>query len=421
MKAGLFKWYRGWTMVAMGIVMVMLSVGSVVYGYSIYLTPVSKELGLARETANVGIVFQHIGSALLAPVIGRILDFVKVRTVVAFCGLALGAGLIGLGFGDALWAKAVLLVLPLSLGLAGAGAVASYVLVARWFKVHRGRAMTIVAFGQSAASVIVAPLIAMLIEEFGWREALLIQGIFVGAAMLLIAAGLVDRPAEGEHEPLGKAVPVPEADLHDKGEIGHPLTLRQIASSPVFWMLAAIVSATLAVVQASIASLVPLATGRGISLVQATTLLSMLGISGIFGKTVLAIVADRFQRITLITVAIAIIMCFTLSLTVDAGFAGLAASSLMAGMAIGGFFPMYSALLADVFGAHSLGTTEGLVAPAISLSSAGAIYLAGVTYDVSGDYRLTFLIFSAILLGALVLSATVRLFGNLHEVRPKPV
>ena len=418
--SGVFNWYRGWTMVGLGIVMVMLSVGSVIYGYSIYITPVSEELGLSRETVNGGIVFQHVGTALLTPLIGHMLDRVKVSTIVFVSGLCLGGGLIGMGIGDALLPKAALLALPISFGFSGAGSIASYVLVARWFKLHRGRAMAIVALGQSGGSVVLAPIIGMLIASVGWRQALLVQGIFVGVALVLIAWGMVDRPGPNDREPAGKAVPVPESDLHDDGAPGKPLTMREVASSPLFWALAAIVALTLSVVTASIASLVPLATGRGITLVKASALISMLGVSGLLGKVALAVIADRVSRLTLISIAIVIIMVFTFSLTQDLGYAGLAAICIMGGLAIAGFWPIYSALLADVFGAHSLGTTEGLVAPVISLMSAGTIYLAGVTFDATGDYRLIFTIFTGALAVAFVLSVALRFFGGQHNARPEP-
>ncbi|MDG6079855.1 MFS transporter [Erythrobacter litoralis] len=405
-RPGPFPWYRGWTMVGLGIVMVMMSVGSVLYGYSIYVTPVSEELGLSRETINSGIVFQHLGTALLTPMIGRMLDKVKVSTIVAISGICMGGGLMALSIGDALWPKAALLFFPISFGFSGAGSIASYVLVSRWFKVNRGRAMAIVAFGQSGGSVVFAPVVAQLVAAFGWREALVYQGAFVGIALLLIAWGMVDRPVEGETEPKPKSLdesePVPQVPDEP------PLPLKQIIANPTFWVLAGIVALTLAVVQATVVSLVPLANGRGIDLVQASTLISMIGVSGLLGKFALAIIADRFDRMKLVTFGVAVIMAFAFSLTLELGYWGLAISCSLAGLAIAGFWPVYSALLADIFGANSLGSVEGLVAPIISLTSAGAIYLAGVTFDVNGDYRLTFLIFGAALGVALLLSLSLQ-------------
>jgi len=392
-------------MVALGIVMVMMSVGSVLYGYSIYVTPVSEELGLSRETVNSGIVFQHLGTALLTPMIGRMLDKLKVSTIVFISGLCMGGGLIGLAIGDALWPKAVLLFFPISFAFSGAGSVASYVLVARWFKVNRGRAMAIVAFGQSGGSVVFAPVVGLLVTAVGWRDALIYQGAFVGLALVLIAWGMVDRPLPGESEPKAKESHLVIETKADEG----PLSIGEIVTSPIFWVLAAIVALTLSVVQATVVSLVPLANGRGIDLVQASTLLSMLGVSGLAGKFALAVIADRVDRLTLVTLAVAVIMAFAFSLTFELGYIGLAISCVLAGLAIAGFWPIYSALIADIFGPNSLGSVEGMVAPVISLASAGTVYLAGVTFDIHGDYDLTFTIFGWALAVAFILSLSLQI------------
>ena len=130
----------------------------------------------------------------------------------------------------------------------------------------------------------------------------------------------------------------------------------------------------------------------------------MVGVSGLVGKFLLAVIADKVDRFTLVTLAVAVIMAFAFSLTIELSYWGLAISCLLAGLAIAGFWPVYSALLADIFGANSLGSVEGMVAPIISLASAGAIWLAGVTFDMNGDYRLTFLMFGSALAVALTLS-----------------
>lgn len=401
-------WYRGWSMVILGGIMVMLTVGSVTYGYGIYISPVARDTGLSRETINTGLVFQHLGSALLAPFLGRLLDRFSIRVIVALAGIALGGALIALGIGNVLWPKALIILLPLSFGFQGAGSIASYVLVARWFKVQRGRAMALVAIGQTGSSVFFAPGIAKLIELYGWREALFIQGLIVTSLLLLIAWLIVERPEEGEEEPVKTAVPnlaaIPAAT-----QFGAPLAYRDIIRRPVFWMMAAIVALTLGVVQAVIASLVPLATGRGLTLMEATTMLSSLGISGVVGKLVLAAIADRVDRRTLLAISLVMIFGFTVSLTFDLGSNGLLVASLVCGAAIGGFFPIYSAMLSDRFGAASLGTTEGLVSPMIAILAAVSVWFAGSSFDATGSYRHTFVIFSGVLFVAVILSVILRL------------
>lgn len=388
-------------MAVVGIVMVMMSIGSVTYGYSIYVAPVSQDLGLSREVMNAGIAVQHLGTALLSPIVGRLLDRFRVSTIVMYASFALGASLVALGIGDALWPKAVILFLPLSFGFQGAGTLASYVLMARWFRINRGRAMAIVALGQSFGSVVFAPAIGLMIGAVGWRQALLWQGIIVGGLLFVVSRVIVDRPAEGEFESSEQEQQyrAPGSAPADK-----PTTLKALLASPEFWIMAATIALTLSVVQAVIASLVPMATGRGIELVQATTLLSALGVSALAGKIALAVIADRVDRGVLVACAIGIILVVTGGLIVLDSYEGMVGLCLLGGMAMGGFFPLYSALIADRFGPASLGTAEGMMGPLVAGSSAVAIWFAGMSFDATGDYGQTLAVFSCSLALALALS-----------------
>ncbi|GEM_PF-1361871 len=400
-RPGPFPWYRGWTMAMVGIVMVMLSIGSVTYGYSIYVAPVSDDLGLSREAINGGIAVQHLGTALLTPFVGRLLDRFKVSTIVMYASVALGGSLIALGIGDALWPKALILFLPLSFGFQGAGTIASYVLMARWFRMHRGRAMALVALGQSFGSVAFAPLLGMMIEAVGWRQSLLWQGLLVGGLLFVVSRLIVDHPQEGEAEPPGRSNATARSTYNHSAE---PIALKSLLVRIEFWMMAATIALTLSVVQAMIASLVPMATGRDIALVQATTLLSALGISALAGKVVLAVIADRVDRALLVACAIAIILMVAVGLIFLDSYAGMVGMCLLGGMAMGGFFPLYSALIADRFGPASLGTAEGLMSPLVAGSSAVAIWFAGRSFDATGDYGQTLAIFSGSLTLALLLA-----------------
>ena len=68
-------------------------------------------------------------------------------------------------------------------------------MVVRWFKLRRGRALGLLAISTSAAGFLLVPVVALLIEHFGWRDALLQLGLAAGALVLAITLlGIRDRP-----------------------------------------------------------------------------------------------------------------------------------------------------------------------------------------------------------------------------------
>lgn len=386
------RFYRGWTMVGLSLLAITLVMGSTLFVFGLFVDPVSRDLGLSRATMNSGMICIHIGMALLSPIVGRVLDRSSPRLMVGCGGVALGVGWVLLGIGDALWPKVALLAIALPFAMSGAGPLGCYVLLARWFRVHRGRAMAIAAFGQALGSVLVSPLIALLIEHYGWRTAMMIWGPIVGLAILLISRLLQDEPGEGDHEP--GADRAEEALQAAAAAHAGPLGYGKILSQPVFWILALVIGISLAITQAILVSLVPLATGRGYSLMQATSAMSALGLSSVAGMALLTVIADRFDRATLLAICILVLLLFTLSLSVDTGFMGLILSCLLCGAATGMIFPAYSALLADRFGAGSLGTVEGIVAPVIAGMAAVLLRYTGASFDQTGGYTAAMLSFS---------------------------
>lgn len=403
-------WYRGWNMVGIGIIAQMLVVGSTTYAFGIYVTPVADDLGLSRTAVNQGLVFMHLGNALMAPFVGTLLDRVSLRRMMLISGFLLSGSMILISVGDALWSKGLLMAIPIPFAFQAGGTLCCYVLVARWFRLHRGRAMALVALGQSAGTVAIAPVIAALVSSYGWRSALQIEGVVIFVIMFTLSRLMGDSPGLDEREPGGESLSQQAAPQQGQAETKKvsPPRVMDILTMPIFWVLMAPVAITIGCIQLVIATLVPLAGGRGIELVQASTLMSILGISAIGSKLTLAWIADRVDREWLLIGCIVAVLFFCMTLTMELDYLMMALSCMVAGIALGPFFPVYSAVLADRFGAHALGTAEGLVAPAIAGSSALALYLSSRSYDMTGDYNQTFLWASASLGVAVLLAMIIR-------------
>ena len=133
--------------------------------------------GMAVEIAS----FKFYTSAVAALVIGRLLDTVSPKYVVATCAVLGAIALIGfLGATN----LPVYYTLGVVLGINAAGmAVAINVIVARVFERSTGTALGIVLAGTSTAGIIVPPIMAQLLQAVGWHNtmALLSLGIIVVA------------------------------------------------------------------------------------------------------------------------------------------------------------------------------------------------------------------------------------------------
>jgi hypothetical protein len=161
------------------------------------------------------------------PTVGRLLDRFGVRRVMVVIGLVFAAALCAL--------SAVGSIVGLTAGfvlirMAGQGAlgVTATTAVALWFTRRRGTAMGLVsAVGASAISL--APvLLELLVSDWGWRRAWLIEGIAVAVIVLPVAwFAMRDRPAD------------PGAPPAEQWGTPRSVALR----TPFFWMITAGIAA----------------------------------------------------------------------------------------------------------------------------------------------------------------------------------
>ena len=408
--------YFGWYVVAISVLTFMLLIGTTFTAFGLFVVPVSEDLGLSRADMNTALILLNIGNAAVAPVIGRMLDRFPMRRIMIACAVLFGACLVALGLSKSLLLSAFVFALPLAIALQGTGMLTMTVLIARWFQVQRGRAMVLAALGMSLGGILVTPLIGLLIQAEGWRAALITAGCAVTAIMLAAALVVRDRPGPNDVEggQSAGAAPKPAA-------IGAPAKMGEILGTGQFWTIAIGSALALAVGQAAMISLAPLALGAGLTIVKATTLISAAGAGAIGGKLVLAAVADRVDRVALLTGLFLLMIGVAAVLVVSKSYFALLGSAAALGVATGAMPPIFYALLADRFGAASFGTVRGLMAPLIAIVSAIAVRFAGEVYDRTGDYDVMFYTFIVAQLIAAAVMFSTRFFGRPAMASVEPV
>jgi MFS family permease len=188
--------FQGWRVVGAGFFNAMLMVGATAYSFGLFVLPLQAEFGLSREQANLGLVLLIIGFAVWAPIIGRLIDRRSARIIGSIGAALFAAGFAAIALAGAPWAMALALAGPVALGSTAAGAFAANTLAARWFVAKRGRALGIVSVATSAGGFVVVPVMARLVEALGWRDAVLVAGLGIGAMVALATWAFIrDRPA----------------------------------------------------------------------------------------------------------------------------------------------------------------------------------------------------------------------------------
>lgn len=399
--------YFGWIIVGIATLVYMLAIGTTFTAFGLFVIPVSEEFKLSRANMNSALILLNVGSAALAPIVGRMLDRFSAKRIMIGCAWLFGLSLVGLGLSHSLWLNALILVLSLPAALLGVATLTMSVLLARWFTAQRGRAMVLAAMGMSFAGIAVTPIVAWLIAAEGWRWALVTVGVAATVILTMLAMFVRERPGANDIEggPAARALAAAEAarDPAAIREAPVPLKMGQVLRMSQFWLIGLSVSIAMGIAQAIAISLVPLGLDDGLSMTQAASLVSITGMAAISGKLLLSVFADRVDRVVLLSGLFALGAVMNAALFASSGFPLLVGSAVILGITTGAVAPLFYALVADRFGTVSFGTVRGLIAPIGAVSSALCVRLAGEVYDRTGGYASLFLIFLALQLLAAML------------------
>lgn len=225
------------------------------------------------------------------------------------------------------------------------------------------------------------------------------MGVLIGIVFLLAIAFLRERPRSGE----GEAGLI---DAHRSLEIAEkPKKPIEILRMPMFWLPAIACALSLAVSQAVVISLVPIAQGVGVGVTQAATLISMLGAMAIAGKFLLVWVGNKVSRPLALAIMSAAMAAVSVMLMFANNYAALLISSAFLGLAVGAISPALLTLLAESVGAASFGTANGMSMLLTALLGAAAMRAAGDSFDITGGYGQIFAIFVIVSLVSMVMLA----------------
>src|SRR5262249_4278448 len=159
--------------------------------------------------------------------------------------------------------------------------------VTAWFDKNRSLAVSLVSAGMGMAPLTVAPFARWLITAYDWRPAMLIVG--VAAWLLMIPASLLIRRAPPEAVTFTPGVATPVAAFAGGGG----MTVGQALRTPQFAALALAHFACCAAHSGPIFHMVTFAIGCGIPAMAAVSVYSLAGFSGLGGRLLLGVAADR--------------------------------------------------------------------------------------------------------------------------------
>jgi MFS family permease len=383
----------GWVVVAVGALSTCIGMGCM-FSLAVFMQPISAESGWSRTAISTALTIAFLAMAAASFLWGAMSDRFGPRPVVVSGSLLLGLGLVLASRATA--ALEFQLLFGLFVGAAaGAFYAPMMALASAWFDKNRAVAVALVSAGGGMAPVTVAPFARFLIDAYDWRPAMLIVG--VAATALLLPAALLTRRAPGILPPMSlggsstpaatvaspkPGVPTPAATLL---AVPH-MTVAQALRTPQFAALALAHFACCAAHSGPIFHMVSYAIGCGIPAMAAVSVYSLAGLSGLGGRLLLGVAADRLGAKPVLVAGLMVQAIGAGAWIFARELGELYALSVVFGIAYGGVMPLYAILARDFFGARILGTVFGAIAALANLGMALGPWAGGLVYDTQASY-----------------------------------
>jgi MFS family permease len=257
-------------------------------------------------------------------------------------------------------------------------------LIARWFPEGRGSAMGVAFSGMGAGVLTLGPLAQWLIAGSGWRAAYLALGLGTLAVLLpLVWLGVHDGPA----------VPAPA-----RGGAGRTLTwgaeIGDALRTRAFWALFFAYLCTPLAVFTVVTHQVAFAVDHGFPRLFVASIFGLTGLLSVVGRIGFGIAADRIGRVTSATISYGCTAVGTLcllGLEVWPHVAALYAYAIFFGLGFGARGPIITAMASQLFPGR-FGAIYGFLSVGNGIGGGVAPWFAGFVHDVTGSYRIAFLI-----------------------------
>lgn len=397
-------YYTGWKNLFASFICAALAIGLTSYIFGLFALPVSEELGISRASYNNGMIALMVGMAIVSPVVGHMLDGFSARKLLLIGGVTFGASLILISQLHTIWIMLVILALPLAFAVGSCGMISANTVTVRWFRARRGRALGILALSTSVGGFVFQPLTALLIEQLGWRDALFSLGLLAMAVILAMGCFVLrDRPKGDEPGYNTEFATTSHSESQATSSEARVWTKRELLRNRNFWILAICIGILFGIDQAVLVSQVPFFQDLGIDLTTAALLVSVKTISAIAGKLLIGYLADRVDlRLLFVYVAGCNAILMTIYISQPSLWVLFIAVALL-GVAIGGVVPMWTTLMAWLFGPNSYGTVMGFMSVICQPFAVVMLRFVGQMYDKTGSYIAPFTTFIFLALTAIVL------------------
>ncbi|MBV8097372.1 MAG: MFS transporter [Acetobacteraceae bacterium] len=363
----------------------------------IFLQPMSIATGWSRTSISTAALLNFLCMGPASFLWGALSDRFGTRAVVLSGGALLGLGLVAASQAGTVGQFQILFGMIIGVA-AGSFYAPLTATTTRWFTRHRSLAVALASAGFAIGSMTISPLARWLIDDYGWRTAMLTLGAL--SWLLIIPAALLVRRPPAVARAASAAVSADPAERE--------FTVARALCTPEFAAISLTYFACCAAHSGPIFHMVSYAIDCGVPAMAAATVFGAAGIASLTGRIIGGLAADRIGAKRMIVFGLAL-QALSVSLYVfTRDLASFYSLALMFGFAYGAVMPLYAILVREYFGARIMGTMFGAVNMASTMGMALGPWAGGWLYDAYGSYFWLYIGSFGIGVGAVAIALTFR-------------
>lgn len=169
--------FYGWRMVAVTCALRALGSGLHSFGFTVFFLPLSQDLNLNRTATSLAFSLARAEGAIEGPIVGHLLDRYGPKPIMLAAVLLMGVGYLLFSQVETYAAFLIVYLGVVSLAHSGGFMHAPMVLINTWFIRHRARAISLSSAAFGLGGVVVAPLLSVVVQAWGWRWGAAIAGV----------------------------------------------------------------------------------------------------------------------------------------------------------------------------------------------------------------------------------------------------
>lgn len=400
--------FYGWWIVAASFLLSVYVGGCGFFGFTAMVNPIVREFGWSYTEVSFASSLRGLEMGILAPIVGVLVDRFGPRKLILAGVVTIGAGFMLLSLTRNLWTFYASFIL-LAFGAGGCTSVVTLTVVARWFRRNLGKAMGITVSGFGASGLLV-PVLVWLIDSYGWRSALIIQGMGMWVLGIPLALLIRNRPEEMGLLPDGAPPPNPgmpaASNRPEFPDVRIPF--RNALRSRPFIYLNIVEALRFTVLTAVVIHVMPYLSAEGIPRETAGFVAAAIPLCSIPGRFGFGWLGDVIEKRYVMAAAFFCMAAGLVAFHFAAAQWPLALFLLLFSPGFGGNMVMRGAVIREYFGLRSFGKLAGIAMGTASLGGMIGPTVTGWVFDTCGTYDPVWIVFAVILFLTLFLSLKIR-------------